>query len=89
MTLPRHNAPVIIIKCCEELSIIVTASSDNVIHIVTSDYNIEKDALLRSIHIPEQTITCLDIYLEFASVVVGFTSGVVAFFEISSGKFLG
>lgn len=49
MTLPRHNAPVIFIKVCEELKIIATAARDNIIHIVSNNYNKEKDALLRSI----------------------------------------
>lgn len=89
MAYPRHSAPVIFIKDCLELEIVVTVSSDNTINIVSNNYSDEKDSLLRSIKIVEHYITCIDLYIEYSSIVLGFYSGQIGFFDMTSGKFLG
>lgn len=75
MAYPKHSAPVIIIKDCIELELVVTVSSDNTINIVSNKYSDEKESMLRSIKITEHYITCIDLYTEYSSVVIGFYSG--------------
>ncbi|EAR86929.1 WD domain, G-beta repeat protein (macronuclear) [Tetrahymena thermophila SB210] len=86
---PKHSAPVIFIKDCLELGVVVTVSSDNIINIVSNHYDDDKDSLLRSIKLLDHYITCIDIYIEYNSIVLGFYTGQVGFFDMNSGKFLG
>ncbi|KAL4467910.1 hypothetical protein ABPG74_013245 [Tetrahymena malaccensis] len=86
---PKHFAPVIFIKDCLELGVVITVSSDNIINIVSNHYDDDKDSLLRSIKLIDHYITCIDIYIEYNSIVLGFYTGQVGFFDMNSGKFLG
>ncbi|KAL4502119.1 hypothetical protein ABPG72_000354 [Tetrahymena utriculariae] len=86
---PKHSAPVIFIKDCLELGVVITVSSDNIINIVSNNYDDDKDSLLRSIKLLDHYITCIDIYIEYNSIVLGFYTGQVGFFDMNSGKFLG
>jgi len=92
LSLPRHNAQVTHILDSIALQVTVTCSSDGTIHI-SRNTNInprnQLEILLRSINISECLVTAIDLYAFNSSIVVGFASGNVSFFEISSGKLLG
>lgn len=71
MPLPRHNSSISVIKDSIELQILVTASNDGKINIVSTNFTQNQDCLLRSIQLQEQLITCIEIYLLASSIMVG------------------
>jgi len=86
--LPKHSAEVLKIMHVQDHEMFVTASMDNTIKI-SDDKKLNESEIIRTIHLPEVVVSYLSYELQNKLIVTGTHNGLIAFWEIETGKLNG
>lgn len=86
--LPKHSAEVLKIIHVQDHEMFVTASMDNTIKI-SDDKKLNESEIIRTIHLPEVVVSYLVYEPKNKLIISGTHNGLVAFWEIETGKLNG
>lgn len=86
--LPKHSAEVLKIIHVQDHEMFVTASMDNTIKI-SDDKKLNESEIIRTIHLPEVIVSYLTYEPKNKFIVSGTHNGLLAFWEIETGKLNG
>jgi len=86
--LPKHSAEVLKIIHVQDHEMFVTASMDNTIKI-SDDKKLNESEIIRTIHLPEVVVSYLEYEPKNKFIISGTHNGLLAFWEIETGKLNG
>ena len=86
--LPKHGAEVLKIIHVQDHEMFVTASMDNTIKI-SDDKKLNESEIIRTIHLPEVVVSFLEYEPKNKFIISGTHNGLLAFWEIETGKLNG
>lgn len=86
--LPKHSAEVLRIIHIQDHEMFVTASMDNTIKI-SDDTKLNESEIIRTIHLPEVVVSYLAYESKNKFIISGTHNGLLAFWEIDTGKLNG